>query len=401
MVIKVKTIYTAGIARNIESYEFMIFEENGKYYARDRSGEIKFSGTDASTVIQSALNNLPSPRNWRACIITKGMFYLTNRIDMPTYVTWLNFGRLEPADGATLDYLVKMNDFTMLSFGNWEGSFSGLGKLTKAIIGGDVLSNICIQQCLIADSNVKGLEFTSLERSYINSNLIGAHDDWLIDIGGGQDTVICGNSLASTDGGVARLVNSGTLGFLNNVIWKGRHNPTTKDLIHTEYLIDSLIAYNIIQGESPTLANVGIHDGCDNNRTVFRGNIIRNCNIGIRIDEDPEMMGEAGFDNLIEDNDLFQCTTKIEKVTLGASPPIIRRNRGYKDYNYGSVSGTSPITISPTVHKLDVHPSYVNAVSKTPGYYVISARYETVTKNIIIEHSGGTTSIDVFWEARG
>ena len=41
---------------------YVIFtDDNGNYFARDgNSGEIVFSGTNAATVIQSAINNLPT-----------------------------------------------------------------------------------------------------------------------------------------------------------------------------------------------------------------------------------------------------------------------------------------------------------------------------------------------------
>jgi len=78
----------------------------------------------------------------------------------------------------------------------------------------------------------------------------------------------------------------------------------------------------------------------------------------------------------------------------------IKGNIGFVTENSGTASGSSPITIPQTTHLLDVDPTYVNAVSKTSGYSVISVRFDSVTKDIVIEHSGGATSIDVFWEAK-
>jgi len=78
----------------------------------------------------------------------------------------------------------------------------------------------------------------------------------------------------------------------------------------------------------------------------------------------------------------------------------IKGNIGFFTENSGTASGSSPITIPQTTHLLDVDPTYVNAVSKTSGYSVISVRFDSVTKDIVIEHSGGATSIDVFWEAK-
>jgi len=84
----------------------------------------------------------------------------------------------------------------------------------------------------------------------------------------------------------------------------------------------------------------------------------------------------------------------------GTGTRIIKRNEGYVTENSGTASGSSPITIPQTTHLLDIDPTYVNAVSKTSGQYVISVSFNPVTKEITIEHSGGASSIDIFWEAR-
>jgi len=84
---------------------------------------------------------------------------------------------------------------------------------------------------------------------------------------------------------------------------------------------------------------------------------------------------------------------------IGANTKV-KFNIGYVTENCGVASGASPITIPQTTHLLDTDPTYVNAVSKTSGQYVISVSYDPVTKDITIEHSGGATSIDVFWEAK-
>jgi len=57
--ISVKTIYASGVAQIVHPYSFMCFEDDGKYYARNESGNIPYSGADASAVMQSAIDALP------------------------------------------------------------------------------------------------------------------------------------------------------------------------------------------------------------------------------------------------------------------------------------------------------------------------------------------------------
>jgi len=73
--LSLKTIYAKGVAEHVYLYDFMVFEKNGKYYARDANGNIKFSGTNKDSVIQSAIDAL-----------TKGNVYLKD-ISLPSAIT--------------------------------------------------------------------------------------------------------------------------------------------------------------------------------------------------------------------------------------------------------------------------------------------------------------------------
>jgi len=158
-----------------------------------------------------------------------------------------------------------------------------------------------------------------------------------------------------------------------------------------------VIEGNMVNGNHPyTTPDAGIeiagYAGTNAHHIVIAGNSIWLSNYGVKLNyvEHINIQGNAfqgqGISQLLTEN-------------LGEGI-MIRDNVGYITENCGTASGTSPITIPQTTHLLDVDPTYVNAVSKTSGYYVISVSYDPTTRDITIEHSGGATSIDVFWEAK-
>jgi parallel beta-helix repeat protein len=66
---------------------YLIFTDGaGNVFAKNgRTGQIEFSGTDAASVIQQALNALTSGRTWKEKVIVKGDFQLSSKLDIPSY----------------------------------------------------------------------------------------------------------------------------------------------------------------------------------------------------------------------------------------------------------------------------------------------------------------------------
>jgi len=84
--------------------DYTIWKEGSNYFAKNKYGEIEFSGTDASTVIQSAIDALTSGRTWKEKVVLRGQFTLNKQsgerycILVPSYTILEIHGRLSLAD---------------------------------------------------------------------------------------------------------------------------------------------------------------------------------------------------------------------------------------------------------------------------------------------------------------
>lgn len=68
----------------------------------DVTGSIDFSASDATTVIQSALNGLSTGRNWKERVIVKGDFTIAGSIRLPSYTILDVDGRLTLTSDASM-----------------------------------------------------------------------------------------------------------------------------------------------------------------------------------------------------------------------------------------------------------------------------------------------------------
>lgn len=108
---------------------YTIWREGNNYYAANSYG-IKFSGTNASEVIRSAIDALPKGRTWKEKILLKGDFEISSPIIVRNY-TILEFqGKITVADHANIDAAIKSEGFD-----NLTGTNSTDGVVEVEIIG--------------------------------------------------------------------------------------------------------------------------------------------------------------------------------------------------------------------------------------------------------------------------
>jgi len=119
---------------------YIIFQEDGLVKAKNGlTGKIDFSGTDASTVIQSALNALTPNRTWKEKVLLKGNFVINSPISVPSYTILETFGRIKLADQANC-YMLKNSDFANGNIdieilgGVWDGN--GVNQTRNPVTGG-------------------------------------------------------------------------------------------------------------------------------------------------------------------------------------------------------------------------------------------------------------------------
>jgi hypothetical protein len=77
------------------SYSFLIEKRGNLIVAQDSRGRIQYSGTDASTVIQSALNALTPNRTWKEKVVVKGDYSNLGQIAIPSYTIFEVHGSLK------------------------------------------------------------------------------------------------------------------------------------------------------------------------------------------------------------------------------------------------------------------------------------------------------------------
>jgi len=105
---------------------YIIWTDGSTYYALNGStGEIDYSGTDAATVIQNAVDNTPT---YGKVVITEGTYTLTNAIELKSYMTFELNGELYIADTVTSNLAsdasagnnyVVVSDASLFSVGQW------------------------------------------------------------------------------------------------------------------------------------------------------------------------------------------------------------------------------------------------------------------------------------------
>jgi len=418
---------------------YTIFKKGNYYCAQPcKHGLERFLGRDASSVIQSALNALMTGGK---IFIKEGTYVISKAITTATS------GQIIMGEGrSTIFKLQNGAEYNIFNVKHSHTTFRDLAfdgnKANLVLVPGhdkqnaiyiDNVANNLIDNCYFYDfishptqiGGVGAMFNVHQNCVFENNDWFGATPDW------GKWNIIFNNVFINGYG--LELANA----RLTTVVGNAFYNITADYAIYVYRGTGNVIAHNIFE-EVIEKGAILVLESSDN---VIDGNTIKYCSSwhGIYVE---------GDDNLISNNDIGNCggidthaalslngtrnqilnnhlhnSTNGLRIFSGMSGNIIKNNKfrgntynpvylpippdnifegniGFVTENSGTASGTSPITIPQTTHLLDVDPTYVNAVSKTSGYYVISVRYDPATKDIIIEHSGGATSIDVYWEAK-
>ncbi len=91
-----------------DAVSYIIFKDGGLIKAKNgRTGQIEFSGKDAATVIQSALNALTPNRTWKETVRLKGVFEISDPIYLPSYAVLEGPAVIRQSDGANIDKLIR------------------------------------------------------------------------------------------------------------------------------------------------------------------------------------------------------------------------------------------------------------------------------------------------------
>jgi len=155
-----------------ETASYIIWKEGDKIYAKDgHTGQIPFSGKDAATVIQSALNALASGRTWKEMIYLKGSFTISSSISIPSYTRIVIDGVLKAGTGIT-DAILKTSDNTTeveVIGGVIDGDGQSIRGIDFVTVG---LSNITLRDLSVINCVLDGIRLKGITNLKINNLLV-------------------------------------------------------------------------------------------------------------------------------------------------------------------------------------------------------------------------------------
>jgi len=435
----------AGAPRFYQPFSFLIMKLDSLIIAQDELGRIRFSGTDASAVIQSALNALT---NGGIVFIRKGTYTVNSQITIKySKITLIGEEGVKlycPFAGTKLWVNGGLTDVRISNLTLDCAKQSG----NAVYVAGDTLNRVrrfTIDHCKIYNAYpLNGIDATwTYESKYLFNHIEGC-DGGLAVAHGGQNNIILGNILKDNTHGflfqdgdgsiiVGNINMDGGHGFrmysmnecvlADNISWEGEHNGI--------YLLSShnnLISNNKLYGN--WRGGILIENS---NRNLIQGNVLRNNTSGgllyiyeIRLTgsssrnivrgnyiftDHPTWRADYGIEeepgattdyNIIEEN-YIEGVDVAGIRTIGANTKV-RRNIGYVTENSGTAtfSGDGTTTSFTIPHGLASTPTVVKLEAKSADaagdkYWTADATNITVT--FLTPPPAGTDNVVLSWKA--
>jgi len=411
---------------------YTVWREGDYYFAKDANGEIDYSGTDASQIIQSALDH------GKSVFVKKGLYIITASLQLNT-LNYL-FGEgwdTEFRKGANIDVITlkssavynvhlenfyingycEWKDFPLITLGNYTGSGIVLNNTGfpdeppwTPYSGADTahrISNVIIRYCKSYGVRLLGNQREILATSVrtLDNGDIG----FSIEGGGDGKYVSC---ISGSNGNQGFLINGSTNQFINcKAFGNGQNNVTGKadgfsigrwnnQFINCYsqgngrdgFLIWQSLAYNnLIEGAIIDSNNV-LNDvnGAGVCIDHAHDNIVVGCQF---VDsQSPKLMRGmnlfASDNNTVSFNNFRMVKTPV--FSFDTSHDKITQNVGFVTEN----SGTANIITTSTVtfdHGLAGTPTHVECGFKTIGYGTWKWSATSTQITITVENSGTYT----------
>jgi parallel beta-helix repeat protein len=304
---------------------YIIFRDGGLVKTKNGlTGEIDFSGTDASTVIQWALDSLTPNRTWVEKVAVVGSFTLSSKIRVSGY-TFLDLSQanLTLANNVNDDMIEASGWYFTIAGGTLNGNGANQTKGSVILVKGEAQRFFIGYGMRIFNAAEHGIHLQGEQDKYVG---VGVLVDIIIEGCGGSGVL---SAAWSADHIFSRL-NCGGNGGSGICLSSSGAN----------LIVDSLF-WNNFKG-------VDIYHSMQN---VVTGNRIDFNKYGVCI-------AYGSSENLVIGNELHNNTEQIRVEVDAGNGNIIRENRGYVAENYGTAifSGDGETTTFPIPHGLSGTP---------------------------------------------
>ena len=408
----------------VEQCSYLVYPEGSIYYAKNQQpganrGKNQFSGTVASTVIQSGLDGLTAGRAAKEKVCLRGSFTITAAITIPSFTILVIDGSLTAGNSlnARVISMDNINDVEIMGgriIGNSANQASGPGikcqtcnrvhihdvylddiKEQPINIAGDY--NI-VRHNIITNSFGDGISVTG-NNIVVQGNTIGRNREVGISVGSGSNNVvITGNTIDNealvTDGHGINVLGATYTTIVGNIV----RRPGTG--------ADGIVIQKVPGGANPlgcTIVGNTITDGAGAGQDavsllggvlecIVSNNEIRNWALGVT-----EATFEAASPNFnrITGNIFVSVTTPVTKV---GADTIIQANTGYVTENWGATSVADGGTIS---HGLAGTPDTVTVTCSIASQMCSVTALAATTFTVAIKTDTGAagTTQTIYWYA--
>jgi len=175
-----KSQWNAVIDALHKTASYIIYKEDVTIYALNgSSGKIDYSGTDASTVIQSAIDALTNGRTWKEKVVLKGDFEIGAKIRIPSYTILEILGKVKLANNVNAimfdndDYSGGNSDIEIIG-GELDGNKAN--QTTGHGIYFNNVSRVIIRGIYVHNCKDDGIKLESCSEAFISEALIESND---------------------------------------------------------------------------------------------------------------------------------------------------------------------------------------------------------------------------------
>jgi hypothetical protein len=294
--------------------KFTIYKKDTTVYAMDEDGNVPYSGSDASTVIQSAINALTPNRTWKEKVLLKGNYENLDQIVLPSYVTLEVYGKLKAKANLNEHFIYASNQTQIEIIG---GEFDGNGEnqsanmdtiyfesVTDSKIEGAIVwtgkrvstdgEGIELENC--SRVTVKGCLGLGLQYGYdpikltgttthciIADNIIDQTKDSLYSSRAIQlanqpsYNVVIGNTIYGNGMNPAIKIHGTTTSAMRNVIAKNTVYNCVEGVALIDYASENLVIGNVLHASGlPSNRNAGLSIRATDTSTAYRNCFIDN-----------------------------------------------------------------------------------------------------------------------------